>query len=251
VTAVAFDPTGALLYVGLGNDPLPADAVPGPDVLVLDADTLETVNSYELAAMESAPSTLAVLELWPDPSGRELLVSCCGDDESALTAIDLVGGDVVWERAERTYSVAFAPDGQHLAVADGDGALRVVRSVDGDAVAGPVDAHDGWADTVGFSADGSMLVSGGTDGLTRIWRSDDLAALGTYDVAAGRKETVVPSIFDDQGERVLIFDGTKMWDVPVDAEAIVDQVCRVIGRDLTPDEWATLAPDQPYRSTCA
>ena len=127
----------------------------------------------------------------------------------------------------------------------------MLRAADGATVAGPVNAHDGWADTLDFSPDGTTLVSGGTDGLTRLWRTTDLASLATYDLGGGREQLTMRSRFDDGGTRLLIFDGSKLWNVPVNPDDLIAQACTAVGRDLTADEWSTLVPDRPYQPTCS
>lgn len=259
VGSATFDRTGTRLVVGLTKGPLPKNANPsdilpedayaGPDVFVLEAKTLEPLVSYEVPELQSGAYQSGVYGLWLDPSGTQLLVACCELYDKHLTLIDLADGRESWTAAG-AMSAAFSADGELLAVGSGDGALSVLRTEDGTTVAGPVNAHDGWAETVAFSPDGTTLVTGGTDGLTRLWRTDDLAPAGTFDVGAGREGDAVLSVFALDGTRVLIYDGHKLWNVPAEPKQMIAQACATAGRDLTPDEWSELVPDQPYRTTC-
>ncbi len=66
-------------------------------------------------------------------------------------------------------AVAFAPDGQHLAIGDADGTVRIW---DWRVPTGPplvLQGHDGAINAVAFDGDGRDLATGGADGALRVW----------------------------------------------------------------------------------
>jgi len=70
--------------------------------------------------------------------------------------------------ARQGRGVAFSPDGQVLAAANVDGALRLWRAADGQLL--QVLVHSSGVTSVAFSPDGAWLVSGSYDGGVRFWR---------------------------------------------------------------------------------
>ena len=193
VKALAFAPDSSMLasagtkYIRLWN-------VKGPTVeLRLDA---HKVRIFGLAFS-------------PDRT-RELIASC-GDD-GATRIWDLASKTQIWEAREqgaRPSSVAFSPDGKHLAAGDQDGSVRLIDTVslkhevihqgkgqaqdlafapDGELLGipysdGRIDlvhgtrgfvqslrGHRGTANSVAFSPDGALLATSGDDGTVRTWQ---------------------------------------------------------------------------------
>jgi hypothetical protein len=112
----------------------------------------------------------------PVPVGRirSLAFSRLADKRIAVAGS---GGLVVRQRdgsftpvggAGPVRAVAFSPDGQRLASAHPDGAVRVWRAADGGAI-GALTGHPAEATCVGWSADGTAVFAGGKDGTLRRW----------------------------------------------------------------------------------
>jgi hypothetical protein len=53
---------------------------------------------------------------------------------------------------------------------------------------------------------------------------------------------------DDQTLASASQDAIILWDLGL--ESWQDHACQRANRNLTPDEWATYLPAQPYRATC-
>jgi WD40 repeat protein len=69
---------------------------------------------------------------------------------------------------KRTKALAFSPDGRTLATAALDGTVKLLQAATGlELVTLP--AHGHGVNTVAFSRDGAMLVSGSHGGEVRLW----------------------------------------------------------------------------------
>ncbi len=66
------------------------------------------------------------------------------------------------------YAITVSTDGRMAAVAGADGSVRLLRGLDGSVAVATVAAHD-EVNEVGFSADGTRLVTAGQDGRLRWW----------------------------------------------------------------------------------
>jgi WD40 repeat protein/serine/threonine protein kinase len=76
---------------------------------------------------------------------------------------------VIIRGKKAVYSVAFAPDGERLASADGDGAVRVWNSKSGEVIREIEKAHVVFACCVAFHPQGNHLASVGADGKVKVW----------------------------------------------------------------------------------
>ncbi len=88
------------------------------------------------------------------------------------------------------WSVTFAPDGQTLALASGDYAVRRSRGTDL-AVLGTLRGHFDRVSTVAFAPDGQTLASGAWDRWVQLWRPTDGAWLRTLEGHTGPVRSVV------------------------------------------------------------
>jgi WD40 repeat protein len=66
------------------------------------------------------------------------------------------------------FSIAFSPDGERLASAGGDGAVKIRNSRTGKVIK-TIPAHVGVASSVAFHPDGNHLISVGADRLAKVW----------------------------------------------------------------------------------
>ncbi len=165
---VAFSPDGRRL-VTAGGDGI--DSGKEGELLVWDVEG------------GSAPVRLRghnqfVISVAFSPDGK--WIASAGANPRAERLEDRVGEVKVWdanggkERASfrpargHAVSLAFSPDGDHLAVASTEDTVRVY-GVPGGKEAGAFRGHTGPVASVAFSPDGRRLAAGGADGVVLIW----------------------------------------------------------------------------------
>jgi WD40 repeat protein len=106
------------------------------------------------------------------------------------------------DKGSITYSIAFSPDGRHIASADYHGWLRIWDARTGqllDKWEGHHDTQNGLCEA--FSPDGKGLVSGGGDGILRYW---DVSSLAGMETCKGR---VIGGAPGQRFQQIRIFEG--------------------------------------------
>ena len=135
-------------------------------------------------------------------------------------------------------SLAFSPDGKHLAVAVGDEVIRLWDCVQGKLLRGFV-GHQGPVQAVAFAPRGDVLASGGADSTIRLWKIHDGQEVRCFE---GHQGAVTRLAFADDG-RTLISTGPDncilVWDAA--SRALVPRG-DLKGKKLDP-LWADLASD--------
>jgi WD40 repeat protein len=94
--------------------------------------------------------------------------------------------DGQWPRLQATIeghhdfvcSVAFSPDGNHIASGSKDSTVRVWDAHTGDLIVGPFSGHNDEVFCVAFSSDGEYIVSGSADKTVCVWDAQTGKAIG-------------------------------------------------------------------------
>lgn len=94
-------------------------------------------------------------------------------------------------------SVAYSPDGKHLATASGDKTIGVWNALTGEKER-TLTGHDGLVSSVAFSPDGEFLASGGNDGMIRVWNASD----GTEHSSHPAKSAISALAFSPDGKHL-------------------------------------------------
>jgi WD40 repeat protein len=147
------------------------------------------------------------------PGGRLLaVVTGKPDSKCALTVWDAATLHRLWALRDRPGipAVAFAPDGQTLAIGGFSGEARVY-SVEG-RLRATYGGHGKVARAVGFSPDSKLLAVGTYEGFTKIW---DRAHGTEVLTLRGHKDRIYAPVFSPDGQRLLSVgvDAARLWDV--------------------------------------
>ncbi len=140
----------------------------------------------------------SVIKIWAVESGKEVLT--------------LKG-----HRAKAILSIAFSPDGRHIASASADCSIRVWDAGTGQEIM-VLEGHSKPARAVAFSPDGTELVSGSFDNTVRLW---DASTGRELRILSGHKDIVPCVAFSVDGRQIASgsYDQTvKIWDATTGEE---------------------------------
>jgi hypothetical protein len=99
-----------------------------------------------------------------------------------------------------------------------------------------------------FTPDERSLLTYGLDGTVRIWNledplSDPVVLPHEFEVRAVRLSENGQWLIADTSEAVYLWQ----WDI----QDVRNLACRLVGRDLTPEEWRKYAGSNEYKETCS
>ena len=144
-------------------------------------------------------------------------------------------------------SLAFSGDGGLLAVGGTNRTVGIWSLVDGRNLA-TLPGHKGRVDAVAFAPHRRVLASGGTDGVVRLW---DLDSSNPLPVLLEEPKAVDALEFSPSGQKLLVSEegSAHVWTVA--ADVLAQQICRVVSRNLSLEEWrALVGQDFEYERTC-
>jgi serine/threonine-protein kinase len=196
---------GVLLVGGAGGAVFWLSRQQGDDSSLADATPPDTglrrpLLLGQLDRAEIGPEVLAAAGLGADKPPPEGLVAVLGDRRQSDAPF---------------CSVAWSPNGELLAAAGDDGAIRLWRTIHGGAPR-LLQAHTRRVFSLAFSRDSRMLVSGGVDARVRVWDCGKAKQLYSFEGVQGHQHQVRSVAWSPVG--ALIASGSedrkvKLWDV--------------------------------------
>lgn len=184
--------------------------------------------------------SVAVIRQRADQSGIELLLV---DARS--------GRRVLRIRAPMGSEAALDPRGRWVAIGGYDGKLRFYSQTDGHPLAPAQPASGGPIFNVSTTLDGHYVTASG----------GAVATVPLFDTRTFRRTGVdlpIPQPGDDAATRtrfaldgsLIVVEKREVQLFPIGAAAWTQRACRVVGRNLTHDEWREALPGRPYEQTC-
>src|SRR6202021_2948435 len=126
----------------------------------------ESAPHIYLSALPFSPSTSMVSRQYKTQFPRTLHV-LDGQQRYWSAELNILQGHDDW-----VTSVAFSPDGKHIASGSYDKTIRVWDAETGQIVSGPFTGHDHPVISVAFSPDGKHIASGSQDKTIRVWDAE-------------------------------------------------------------------------------
>ena len=175
-----------------------------------------------------------------------------GRPRYTLMVLDPETGEVRWDgvQPDRWRAVlGWSPDGSRIATGgEQRGDVRLWDAATGAERAEPARASAGYVLSVDFTLDGSLIVTGATDGTIRLFDATTLKQLGANIPAADNLWAfahVLPT------EEVLVVSQSgHLWRWSFDPQRWAEHACSVANRTLTRSEWDLFLPGQPYEPHC-
>lgn len=147
-------------------------------------------------------------------------------------------------------ALVFSPDGDTLATTSYDKTIRLWDGHTGRPAGVLTGRGDGFL-AAAFSPNGKTLASTDLRGALQLWDVPSRRPLGRPLPVRADSATFSPdgstlAATDDAG-------GVTLWDSLAwsgDLESLARRVCAGVGHPLTPRQWTTFLPGEPYRKTC-
>jgi WD40 repeat protein len=171
--------------------------------------------------------------------------------ESGETALfDLQTGELFSKTFPSNKGLEASPDGKwlHGILSANSGTDALLIDLDDPANNLPIlRGHTDELIGMDFTADGRFLLTYGNDRTIRIW---DLENLATDPVVLRHEEPVQQVKFSENGKWLLAETPHGIYIWPWKIEDARELACRLVGRNLTQDEWAKYVGDTDREPTC-
>ena len=147
----------------------------------------------------------------------------------------------------------FSPSGSILVVGTGDGRVMFFDGRSGTRLGPAIAAHSGGVECFDFRRDGTIMASGGRDGMVLLWDVATRQPIGTP-FPRPSLDQVSALLFHPGGRELLVqYSGgsaNRVMLLNVDAGYWQAHACRAAGRDLTLAEWNLHGAELPLKPVC-
>ena len=176
--------------------------------------------------------------------GRDLVALGTG---SNVVVWDVRSGRRLWGREVVNASATdITPDSRLLGIGTQDGKVLLLDLRTGQQAQPSLQASDRSIAFVAFSPDGHTLAVA-DDQAVNLW---DLRSRKPLGDTFGPYSAFTPQLVLEPNGRLLIVLGGNAEQWPTDVATWERFACGIVGRNLTPAEWADVLPTRPYRRVC-
>ena len=195
----------------------------------------------------------AVARAVPSPDGSAVaVVTYEQGGAQELMVLDAETGETWWDGVEPDrwgVVLAWSLDGSTIATGGSQrGDLNLWDAATGRRLAEPARASAGFVLSVEFAWDGSLIVTGATDGTVRLFDAATLKQVGANIPATDNLWAFAHVL---RGDEVLVLaQSGHRWRWSLDPRRWADQACSVANRTLTRSEWDAFLPDRDYGPHC-
>lgn len=183
------------------------------------------------------------------PDGSKISI---GTEDSKVYLMDVKSrkDELIIEKGRNNpaHALAFHPNGETLAVGYEKGMVDLYNLQDKSIL--DLQGQKGRINDIAFSPDGRYLATGSFDKTIYLWVFDELDELPI--ILDDHEGYVWDLDFSDDGNYIVASLGTgsvKIW--PVKPDLMAQNICDMILRNMTPDEWKTyVGTEIDYQKTC-
>lgn len=232
-------------------------AASGDCIMRNKACTRSEVRLWDAQTHESLPSLIdidkdGVGSVWSLAFSPKDTFLAAGIGDRAIVVWDLDAQQPVARRLNHNgyvSSLAFSPDGKYLASGSVDGTIILWDTTTYQPIGPRRVDHSGPVYSVAFSPDSKGLASSSADGLVVLWDIATSQQLGpAFRIDGSGVRTVT---FSPNGQQLAAGNDNgriSVWDLSI--ESWQEHACKLVGRNLTQDEWKQHLGGRPYRETC-
>lgn len=239
----AFSPDGSTFATASDDVSGVAGGSRTSTVIVRDTASMQIAASYPLSGSAAREDGVVF-----SPDGHLIAAATSGPTPDIrvwdLGSEVLVASPEVKDHIE-VKSMAFSPDGRTLALALATGILRFLDTSTWTDAASPITAA---ADSISYSPDGTYLAIADA-GDVSLWEVASGRRVGDSYVGAPDNRFGTMRFLPD-GRIVLMIANEPAFVYRADLPSWRAQACSIVGQ-VTPAQWQQVAPDEPYRATCA
>jgi WD40 repeat protein len=183
------------------------------------------------------------------PSGQSI---ACVASNGRLVEWNISGkkSQILFNHSSPIMSVTYDLEGERIALGDRNGKILIINAQSGKLLK-VLNGHTSRILDLKFSPDNRLLASSGLDGVIRLWNATDW---NDYPIEIKEQESWVESLaFSPDGRNLYSSSNNDnliyIW--PVKVQYIVDEICGLLKRQLTQQEWNMyIGNDVSYKEAC-